>query len=235
LATEAASPAAPLGHGEALPELANVYWRPRASERSLTRAGRLWTASTLAHTLPFLATAVFLILLNPITIPVGLAALAQAWIIPELYAARGANVLRPRGAHRSRAAGSQGGQDPRAERVAVGFLGDLIGHAARDLHARTGLVLERGTLGAWVLGEAGGLLVRPGGKRVHCLCLRANDRELPPSDRIAHLLLALRTDEAGFATVANQAFAGAPWRLRRRLDTKGREALRAAIRLARQL
>jgi hypothetical protein len=235
LATEAASPAAPLGHGEALPELANVYWRPRASERSLTRAGRLWTASTLAHTLPFLATAVFLILLNPITIPVGLAALAQAWIIPELYAARGANVLRPRAAHRSRAAGSQRGQDPRAERVAVGFLGDLIGHSARDLHARTGLVLERGTLGAWVLGEAGALLVRPGGKRVHCLCVRANDRELPPSDRIAHLLLALRTDEPGFATVANQAFAGAPWRLRRRVDTRGREALRAAVRVARQM
>ncbi len=43
------------------------------------------------------------------------------------------------------------------------------------------------------------------------------DRELPPSDRIAHLLLALRVDEEGFATVANHAFAGAPWRVRRRL------------------
>jgi hypothetical protein len=234
VATEAASPAARVGHGhEALPELAKVHWRPRASDRSLTRAGRLWTASTLAHTLPFLATAVFLILLSPITIPVGLAAVAQAWIIPELYAARGANVLRPRATRRSRAAMPPGGKDPRAEQVAVGFLGDLIGHSARDLHARTGLVLERGTLGVWVLGEAGALLVRPGGKRVHCLCVRANARELPPSDRIAHLLLALRTDEAGFATVANQAFAGAPWRLRRRLDRSGREALEAAVSEAR--
>lgn len=235
MAAEAASPAAALGRDEALPELANVYWRPRASDRSLTRAGRLWTATTLAHTLPFLAVAVFLILLNPITIPVGLAAVAQAWIIPELYAARGANVLRRRPVRRSRGRGSGAGQDANAERIAVGFLGDLMAHSARELHARTTLVLEQGSLGVWVLGEAGALLVRPGGRRVHCLCVRANDRGLPPSDRIAHLLLALRTDEAGFATVANQAFVGAPWRLRRRLDTRGRESLEGAVRLARQL
>jgi hypothetical protein len=229
LATEVASAAAPLGSDGALPELSKVYWRPRASDRSLTRTGRLWTATTLAHTLPFLATAVFLILLNPVTIPVGLAAVAQAWIIPELYAARGANVIRPRANRHGRSRSSRGVPDPRAERVAVGFLGDLIGHSARELHARTGLVLERGELGAWVVGEAGALLVRPGGRRVHCLCVRVNDGELPPSDRIAHLLLALRTDEAGFVTVANSAFAGAPWRLRRRLDHRGREALDAAV------
>ena len=64
--------------------------------------------------------------------------------------------------------------------------------------------------------------------------MRANDGGLPPSDRIAHLLLALRTDEAGFATVANLAFACAPWRLRRRLDLRGREALNAAVALARE-
>lgn len=233
MATETASGAAALGRDEALPELANVYWRPRANDLSLTRTGRLWTATTLAHTLPFLATAVFLILLSPVTIPVGLAAVAQAWIIPELYAARGANVVRPRVSRRSRRYGSRREPDPRAEQVAVGFLGDLIGHSARELHAGTGLVLERGELGAWVLGEAGALLVRPGGKRVHCLCVRANDGQLPPSDRIAHLLLALRSDEAGFATVANLAFAGAPWRLRRRLDDRGREALDAAVAAAR--
>jgi hypothetical protein len=65
------------------------------------------------------------------------------------------------------------------------------------------------------------------------LCVRASDGELPPSDRIAHLLLALRTDEAGFATVANQAFVGAAWRLRRRLDNRGQEALEAAVAEAR--
>ena len=85
--------------------------------------------------------------------------------------------------------------------------------SARALQARTGLALERGTLGTWLVGEAGALLVTPGGRRVHCFCVRVTDRDLPPSDRVAHLLLALREDEVGFATVANHAFAGAPWRV----------------------
>jgi hypothetical protein len=58
------------------------------------------------------------------------------------------------------------------------------------------------------------------------------ERDLPPSDRVAHLLLALRTDEQGFATVANHAFSGAPWRLRRRLAAQTRPALDAARRAA---
>jgi hypothetical protein len=52
---------------------------------------------------------------------------------------------------------------------------------------------------------------------------------LPAADRIAHLLLALRADEIGFATLANLAFSGARWRLRHRLDPAGREALDAAV------
>ena len=57
---------------------------------------------------------------------------------------------------------------------------------------------------------------------------RVTDAELPPSDRIAHLLLALRSDETGFATVANHAFSGAVWRVRRRLPHEARPALDAA-------
>src|SRR5205823_58967 len=108
------------------------------------------------------------------------------------------------------------------------LLGDLLGHDARELQRETGLAMQRGKLGVWLVGEAGALLVVPGGRRVHCFCVGVNDSELPPSDKIAHLLLALRTDEEGFATVANHAFAGAPWRLRRRLDRRMRPALRAA-------
>jgi hypothetical protein len=74
--------------------------------------------------------------------------------------------------------------------------------------------------------------VTAGGRRVHCFCVRVEDESLPPSDRIAHLLLALRTDELGFATVANHAFSGAPWRLRRRLPKEMRPALDAARRAA---
>jgi hypothetical protein len=55
--------------------------------------------------------------------------------------------------------------------------------------------------------------------------VRVNEPDLPSADRIAHLLLALRADEQGFATVANQAFAGARWRVRRRLAKRMRLAL----------
>jgi hypothetical protein len=199
-----------------LPELANVYWRRRADERSLRRAGALWTLSTAAHTIPFILAAVLLIVLNPITTPVALAALAHAWVIPELYAARGANVVRQNIASPAQA-------EP--ERIALGLLGDLLSHGPRDVHARTGLVAERGRLGVWLVGAAGALLVRPGGRRVHCYCVKASGSGLPAGDRIAHLLLALREDEAGFATVANLAFSGATWRVRRRLSRRARPAL----------
>jgi len=78
----------------------------------------------------------------------------------------------------------------------------------------------------WLVGEAGALLVRP--RRVHCWCVRVPEPSLPSSDRIAHLLLALREDEQGFATVANHAFSGARWRVRRRLPRVQRPALDAA-------
>jgi hypothetical protein len=205
-----------------LPETAAVYWRPRADARRLKARGRTWTATTVAHTVPFIAAAVGMFLLEPLSFPVGLVLLAHAWAIPELYARRGANVVR----RRPRAA-----DEP--ERVALGLLGDLVGHEARELHARTGLVLERGALGVWLVGEQGAVLVPPGGRRVFCWCIHVPDRDLPSGDRIAHLLLALREDEAGFATVANLAFSGAPWRLRRRIPATARPALAAAVRLSR--
>jgi hypothetical protein len=202
----------------ALPELASVPWRPRATADSLHRRGQFWTAYTIGHIVPFIAAAAVLMALDPIAAPVALACFAHAWIIPALYAARGANVVRPK---------RRRGGEPE-ERVAQGLLGDLLGHDARRLQRETGLAMERGELGTWLVGEAGALLLTASGKRVHCFCVTVTDAELPPSDRIAHLLLALRSDETGFATVANHAFAGAPWRLRRRLEPKARAALAAA-------
>ena len=206
----------------ALPELAAVPWRVREDARALHRRARMWTFWTSAHIVPFVGAGAFLIGLEPLSFPVALMAAAHAWIIPELYAARGVNVVRPRG---------HGAE--RAELVAQGLLGDLLGHATRELQHTTGLALERGALGTWLVAEAGALLVAPGGRTVHCYCVRTTDKTLPPSDRIAHLLLALRTDEAGFATVANHAFAGAPWRVRRRLPAHARPALAAAVEVAR--
>jgi hypothetical protein len=214
----AANPEVGVAGSESLPELARVYWRPRVSEQRLARRGRLWTATTVVHTLPFIAGAAMLFALLPLLAPVALVLLVHAWAIPELYAARGAAVLRPRS-----------GAGGKPERIAAGLLGDLVDHRARELHARTGLVLERGGLGVWLLAPAGALLVRPGGRRVNCYCVRVTDSSLPPSDRIAHLLLALRSDEIGFATLANLTFSGARWRVRRRLGAPGRVALDAAV------
>ena len=204
-----------------LPERAAVPWRAPTDARWLRRWGRVWHAWTLLYTVPFIAAAAGMVWLEPLAAPVALAAFAHAWIIPELYAFRGASTVRPK--YRGAAPG---------EPVAQGLLGDLLGHDARELRRSTGLALERGELGVWLIGEGGALLVTPGGRRVHCFCVGVTDPELPPSDRIAHLLLALRVDEVGFATVANHAFAGAPWRVRRRLPRAMRPALDAARRVA---
>jgi hypothetical protein len=202
---------------EPLPETATVYWRPRVDDARLVRRGRVWTLTTVAHTVPYGVASGVLLWLEPLSAPVVFALLAHAWVIPELYAKRGANVLRRRAP-----------VEDGPERTALGLLGDLVGHEARELHARTGLIVERGALGVWLVGEAGAILVRPGGRRVHCWCVHVRDGSLPSADRIAHLLLALRTDERGFATVANLAFSGARGRVRRRLPPAMRPALDAA-------
>ena len=139
----------------------------------------------------------------------------------HLQARRGARGVKPIGVDAPRASAASG--------RALGLLGDLLGHEARDLLGETGLALERGRLGAWLVGQEGAILVRPGGHRVHCFCVRVGEADdLPPGDRVAHLLLALREDEEGFATVANRNFSGAPWRLRLELPKRARPALRRA-------
>ena len=210
--------------GQALPELAAVPWRAPTDAAWLRRWARIWHAWTLLYTVPFLAAGAGMLWLEPLSAPVALAAIAHAWIIPELYAFRGASVVR-----------TKGPRNERAEPAAQGLLGDLLGHQERTLQRSTGLALERGSMGVWLVGEAGALLVtrtRGGRAVVHCFCVRTTDPELPPSDRVAHLLLALRVDEVGFATVANHAFAGAPWRVRRRMPAPMRPAIRAAQRAA---
>jgi hypothetical protein len=207
----------------ALPELEGVAWRRRTDERSLLLRERISAAYTALYVTPLLAVAAGLVWLEPLLFPVSLLALAHAWVIPELFANRGAGVVR---LPRRSAEGSP-------EQVAQGLLGDLLGHEPRALQRRTGLALQRGRLGVWLVGDAGALLVRPGGRRVHTYCVGVAEPDLPRSDRVAHLLLALREDEQGFATVANHAFAGATWRIRRRLAPVRRPALDAAVAAAR--
>jgi hypothetical protein len=218
----------------ALPERAAVSWRPPMDGARLRKRGTLWTLTTVAHVVPFLVAAVVLVLVEPLAVAVSLASVGHAWVIPMLYAARGANVLRPSGV-RPRNASATACVVSHAQRTAVGLLGDLVGHDAREVHARTGLVVERGALGVWVVGEAGAvLLTGPRGRRATCFCVRVADPDLPGADRIAHLLLALRADEVGFATVANMAFSGARWRVRRRLPAAMRPALEAAARCGKE-
>jgi hypothetical protein len=69
---------------------------------------------------------------------------------------------------------------------------------------------------------------------VNCYCVRATGDGLPSADRTSHLLLGLRSDEVGFATLSNLTFSGAPWRVRRRLERPMRPALAVAVRAARR-
>jgi hypothetical protein len=214
-----------------LPERATVAWRSPVDERALRRIDRRWTRWTVGQELPFLLAAAGLPLLSPVLAVVSLGALAFAWFIPHLYAARGAGVVappRPWGVARHDDGLAEGAEDR-----AVGLLGDLVGHDARDGLAATGFVVEPGRFGTWMIGPAGALLVRPGGRRVQCYCVHATGEPLPRGDRIAHLLLALRADESGFATVANLSFSGARWRVRRCLAPDARAALDAAVTAAR--
>ena len=205
-------PAAPPGRPRrpGLEEAAALWWREEASEETLRRVGRRWTAWTVAVVITFTAPGIGLLLLSPWTLPVALGCFAHAWIVPWLQARRGARSIVPLGSERSAA-------------------------RERELLRRCGVAMHRGALGVWLVGELGALMVRPGGGRIDCWCVRvAEARDLPAADRVAHLLLALREDEPGFAMVANLGFSGASWRVRRGLPGWVRPALDAARGRARE-
>ena len=71
----------------------------------------------------------------------------------------------------------KGPRNEKTEPVAQGFLGDLLGHDEREVQRKTGLALEPGQLGTWLVGEAGALLVTPDRRRVHCFCVRTTEPE----------------------------------------------------------
>ena len=201
-----------------LAEAAAMPWRSRASERSLVREGRIWTLWSVGILVTFGLPAALLIWIEPLAAPVSMIFLGHGLAVLHLQARRGAQGLKPVGDARDG-----------AERRALGLLGDLMGHEGRDLLAETGLALQPGRLGAWLVGQEGAILMRPGGHRAHCFCVRVGEAEdLPAADRVAHLMLALREDEQGFATVANRNFSGATWRLRWQLPGRARPGLSRA-------
>ncbi len=215
--TEVAAPA------PTLDETAALWWREDVTPATLRRDDRRWTVWTTWIGAVFIAPGLLLLYLEPLTFPVAAICFAHAWLIPWLQARRGADQVTPLGSPSSG-----------AEHVAIGLLGDLLDHAERELLLRSGLAIQRGALGVWLVGERGAFLVRSAGRRVDCWCVRVGDAsELPGADRIAHLLLGLREDELGFAKIANLSFSGAAWRLRPRLGPGARIALDAGRALAR--
>lgn len=210
-----------------LEEADRLFWRADASAATIRRDERLWSAWTAWIVFVFVAPGLALLAIEPLTFPVAAICFAHAWAVPWLQARRGARQVVAIGGERS--AATRGEAHGSADRVALGLLGDLVGHRERDLLAATGLVLQRGELGAWLVGEQGAFLLRHGGRRIDCWCVRVADvAELPAADRVAHLLLALREDELGFVKVANLGFSGARWRVMRHLDEWSRPALVAA-------
>jgi len=205
-----------------LAEAAAMPWRRRASDRSLRREGRIWTLWSVGIVVTFGLPAALLIWVEPLAAPASAIFLGHGIAVLHLQARRGARGVKPIGE-----------PDTAADRAALGLLGDLVGHESRALVDETGLAPERGKLGTWLVGQEGAILLRSGGRRVHCFCVRVGEADdLPAGDRVAHLLLALREDEEGFATVANRNFSGAAWRLRRELPATARPALARARSLA---
>lgn len=221
------------GTGGGLTEAEAIPWRRRADERTLRRKGRQWTAWTVAVLATFAGPTVALLVIEPLAAPAAAIFMAHGIAITHLQARRGARAVVPIGGPGS--AAGRPGADPAAERTGLGLLGDLLGHEARQLVAETGLAMQRGELGVWLVGEEGAILVRPGGRRADCWCVRVGrPGELPAADRVSHLLLALREDEEGFATVANRNFSGWPGRVRRRMPGRSRRALDVARAAARE-
>src|SRR5436190_4029990 len=209
----------PYEPGARLPEVAEVWWRTPVDDARLRRIEWLAASYTTVYVVPFFVMAFVLVAIEPLLAFVSALCLLHAWVIPELFAHRGSRVM----------VGSR-----RADEGGRGLLADLLDRRAAAVEAATGAVVEPGRLGVWVIAERGALLVRQGGRRVHAFCVGVKEPDLPRAERVAHLLLALRQDEMGFATVANHAFTGATWRLRRRLPRDRVPALDAARELARK-
>ena len=134
-----------------LAEAAAMPWRRRASERSLGREGRIWTLWSVGILVTFGLPAALLIWIQPLAFPVSAIFLGHGVAVLHLQARRGARGVKPIGAAASP-----------ADRAALGLLGDLVGHDARGLLHETGLTLQRGRLGSWLVGQEGAILVRIG-------------------------------------------------------------------------
>ena len=61
-----------------LPEVASVHWRAPMDAVRLRLCARVWTATTVGHTVPLLIASALLLYLNPLTFPVAAILLGQS-------------------------------------------------------------------------------------------------------------------------------------------------------------
>jgi hypothetical protein len=129
--------------GEGLVEARRLHWREPASERTLHRDGRRWTLWTCGVVVAFGAPAAAVLALDLWLFPVALILAAHAVFICRLQAKRAVTSVVPLGAP-----GPAAQAGPPAERVALGLLGDLLGHRERELMQQSRLALRQGRLSA---------------------------------------------------------------------------------------
>lgn len=110
-----------------LAESAAVPWRERASNLTLRRDGRRWTAWSAGVVVTFGAPAAALMALEPLAAPAAAFFLAHGVAVLHLQAGRGARAVVPIGSERS--ASRRAGADTGPEGIALGLLGDLVGHS----------------------------------------------------------------------------------------------------------
>ena len=113
-------------------------------------------------------------LLNPLALPVALVCLAHSWVIPELYAQRGANVLRPRGAGARAAARRTAAPGPSGARSACSATssGTTPATCTRARASSSSPVASA----PWIVGEAGAVLLHGRRRRAYCYCVKVDPR-----------------------------------------------------------
>src|SRR4029079_5847479 len=100
-------------------------------ERPLRLEGRIWPLWSVGIFATFGLPALLLIWIQPLAAPVAAIFLGHGIAVLHVQALRGARGVKPLGE-----------AENAADRTALGLLGDLVGHDARELLEETGLALE---------------------------------------------------------------------------------------------
>ena len=220
-----------------LEEAARLHWRADASERTLRRDGRRWTAWTAWIVFVFVVPGRAADRDRAADLPGRRDLLRPRLVVPWIQARRGARQVVPIGSERS--AARRAAPTGRRGRGAGPARRPGRARGARPAAAPPGSALQRGALGAWLVGEQGAFLVRSRGRRVDCWCVRVADgataRSSSPAGRPGRASAAraargrARVRQGRQPRLLRRALAG-----RRQLPERSRAALDAARRAVRR-